>query len=381
MGKLGAPLARIGGKGGVSPGAAALAEDRPLPKIRSLPDNGSRAMLPSFLLPLQRRRPGRPDPAVEAGAAPLAHLCEQVLPVWAHHVEVSRLQAERSVGDLLVAFSDLAPRLGSAVARSRQASGEFAGLGAADDGLLATCRRSLEPLADHLGRAAEEKQRLMASVERLADLAGELTQMAEDVGTIARQTNLLALNAAIEAARAGPSGRGFAVVAAEVRRLSAQAQSTGTQIAEHVRSALQAISEVQASTVASSQVDATAAASARQTIDTVLGDVGQAVSALRSTSDALATDAEAAQQQVEQLFVGFQFQDRINQVLTLLHADMTKLLEMVRDPQGHVRALDAQAWLAELESRYAMAEQRQRPAAGAAGASAAPPQPTGVDFF
>lgn len=345
-------------------------------------------MLHNLLAPLQRRLPPRRAAGATAAtaasaatvvaddrlAAGLPRLCERVLPVWARHIEVSRTQAETSVGEILVAFSDLAPRLRSAVEQSRGASGAFAGLGD-NEGLLAKCRGALQPLAAHLLRAAEDKQQLLDGVHRLASLAGELSQMAEDVGTIARQTNLLALNAAIEAAHAGENGRGFAIVAAEVRRLSAQAQATGQQMGERVGVAIESIQSVRATTVDSATSDRAAAESARQTIDTVLADVARAVGDLQATSEALAADAEAAQRQVEQLFIGFQFQDRMNQVLTLLHADVQKLLELVRDPAAHAGRLDAEAWLAELESRYAMAEQRQSAAASQTA------QPQAVDFF
>jgi methyl-accepting chemotaxis protein len=49
-----------------------------------------------------------------------------------------------------------------------------------------------------------------------------VSNVAEEIGAIAKQTNLLALNATIEAARAGGAVKGFAVVAGEVKNLSSQ---------------------------------------------------------------------------------------------------------------------------------------------------------------
>ncbi len=58
--------------------------------------------------------------------------------------------------------------------------------------------------------------------EELADAAGHIGTIVDQIEAIAAQTNLLALNATIEAARAGEAGKGFAVVAGEVKGLANQ---------------------------------------------------------------------------------------------------------------------------------------------------------------
>ena len=65
---------------------------------------------------------------------------------------------------------------------------------------------------------------------------------------------------------------------------------------------------------------------------------------------------DMASQQVERLYKGFQYQDRISQMMTLLHDDIERLQSAMctNDPD-----MNAAAWLAQLESRYVMTEQRQ----------------------
>lgn len=60
----------------------------------------------------------------------------------------------------------------------------------------------------------------------------QISQLTNDILSIASQTNLLALNASIEAARAGEAGRGFSVVAAEISQLSDSSRDTATHIQE-----------------------------------------------------------------------------------------------------------------------------------------------------
>lgn len=100
-----------------------------------------------------------------------------------------------------------------------------------------------------ISSAIGESAGIMSSMASYSEEIRKVTSLITD---IAEQTNLLALNAAIEAARAGEHGKGFAVVAEEVRNLAEQSKRSAGEIGTM--------------------------------IDTMIGNVGQAVSSTKGGS-------------------------------------------------------------------------------------------------
>ncbi|AFL68827.1 methyl-accepting chemotaxis protein [Sulfurospirillum barnesii] len=97
--------------------------------------------------------------------------------------------------------------------------------------------QSIEDTANTILVVNEKLAAEVKNVQITNDMAQELTNAVDQIGTIttaikyiASETNLLALNATIEAARAGDHGRGFAVVASEVRKLSDQSNKSTDSI-------------------------------------------------------------------------------------------------------------------------------------------------------
>ena len=103
--------------------------------------------------------------------------------------------------------------------------------------------------------------------------------------------------------------------------------------------------------------DAQLSPQARSAIEQVLAMVTGAVQALESIVRPFAHETQMVAQQVERMYVGFQYQDRISQMMALMEGDIARLQALV-EGQSDERP-DLAAWLARLESQYAMEEQRQ----------------------
>ena len=317
-----------------------------------------------------RRQPADAGPEDAAGFETLG---QAVLPLWAAQVGAARDQTAAAVESLALRFSNLAQRLETAVEASRRTAGD-----AGDDAgnvmlLLGASQDELHSVVEAMRNAAREKEAMLAEIHALESLTVQLKDMAEDVARIAQQTNLLSLNASIEAARAGEAGRGFAVVASEVRNLSQRSGETGRQIAATVQTVNRVIAATLDVSRQYAQQDAEVAAHAEDTIHSVLERFRSNAAHLGEAAELLRAESSLIQHDISDILVSLQFQDRSSQILGQVIADIGKLEETLA---GAVpQALDAAAWLREMESGYTTPEQHALHSGG--GQAAAP----AITFF
>lgn len=292
------------------------------------------------------------DPSASAAAA-LPPLLAQVLPQWRHQVRLVGQQTEAAGMQLTTSFSRVlelfdAAGIGSAVVgRSAQSSNSIS--------LLTLCERELQPVVGSLSSVIASKDAMMEGIRDLAAETRTLHDLADAVGAIAWQTNLLAVNAAIEAARAGESGRGFAIVAQEVRQLSQRSAQTGKAIGTGVDRVVAMMEQTLASAEAAHGQD-------KHTVEVsgqIVEDVLKHVRALGESADAMEMHGRSIRQEVEQLMLAMQFQDRVAQIMQCVDTDMEKLrAALERLAQEELPAVEA--WLANLRKMYTMEEQNLR---------------------
>jgi len=303
--------------------------------------------------------PSPPSPPQQRGvAAGLSRLLVGVLPVWLHHVDCVQDQTREAIDQLARSFSaingqfEVAGFQGSVNPERDAENGRLS--------LLVLCERELQPVVSSMASILDGKAALVDSVNSLAAATGELGDMASAVTRIAAQTNLLALNAAIEAARVGAQGRGFAVIAKEIRELSQVSAATGKQITDRIAR----VSTVMSATVHAATHAATNDKTVIELSSSVVEDVLTHVRAMSVETDNMRTQGNVIRSEVESLLVSLQFQDRVSQIISVIDGDMKRLREVVINEQP---IPDAGEWLAGLQERYTMDDQR-RPSDQAVGA-------------
>ncbi|WP_375233165.1 methyl-accepting chemotaxis protein [Pseudomonas syringae] len=285
------------------------------------------------------------------------------MPIWAKQVESSRQQTETAIVELTDRFTGISERLQETVQASQHAAGELDGQNA--DGALKVLSQSdseLSQVIDSLKATQASRDQTLSQVRNLTAYTGELRTMAADVAAIAAQTNLLALNAAIEAARAGEAGRGFAVVADAVRSLSSKSSETGQQMSAKVDIINNAITQLVQAASSGADQDSQSVTTSEQSIQNVLERFQTITRHLAESADLLKQESYGIRDEMTEVLVSLQFQDRVSQILShvrdnidALHAH---LLQPSQSPDQAV-AIDARQWLARMESTYATDEQRR----------------------
>lgn len=296
--------------------------------------------------------------ACEASAELMARMA-QASEVWVQNLETVRKQTQDATHSLLESFQRILDDLDQIVTDPVGKNGA-ASQGNLDQKaeVLARCERDLHELMAHFSSFRQSRDEVLGAMRQLTAASSSLGGMAEDVGKLARHTNLLSLNATIEAARAGESGRGFAVVAGEVRRLSGESGETGKRIADRVHEFDQQMKKTLASADQSALRDAHAIKESEGAVADVMAAVDEAVSGLNERAQDLRDRGARIRNEVEQLMMGFQFQDRVAQIVGQVTASMqmaaAKLQQAIES--GHLPS--PEDWDAMLREGYTTAEQR-----------------------
>lgn len=322
-----------------------------------------RAALAQQISHLHSEQQAHHQQQISATLEGLQAVCLEAVPIWAKQVESSRQQTEQAIEALSARFAGIYDKLEAALQTSQQAAGNLA----ADHqngvlGVMAHSESELTKVINRLEATQLSRDELLSQVRGLTGYTGELRSMATEVAAIAAQTNLLALNAAIEAARAGETGRGFAVVADAVRSLSSLSSETGQKMSatvDIINSAITRLVEVAGN---SADNDSHSVSASETSIQQVLDRFHGITQSLSNSTELLQQESLGIRDEISEVLVALQFQDRVSQILSHVRKNMDALHEHLQQCLAQPQALqhiDAKAWLAEMELTYATQEQRQ----------------------
>lgn len=134
-------------------------------------------------------------------------------------------------------------------------------------------------------------ERVDSTLSKLRAFTGftkKISEIAEDIKSIAFQTNLLSLNASVEAARAGEAGAGFNVVANEVRLLSSRTSDATRQIDQLLKELQDEMGDVTRQIDASTQAINEGQESAKKA-GQLMGDIRQSIDQVNNISTQIAS--------------------------------------------------------------------------------------------
>jgi len=284
--------------------------------------------------------PPSKEAAQHSTPSSLSRLCAAVLPIWSRQIGAARTQMNLAMEVLTDRFAGMSQRLCQSLERSSHEANDNM-LGA-----LNNAQDQLSGLLAELRSALALRSELLNEMVAVTKFVSQLENMASDVGALARQTNLLSINAAIEAARAGESGRGFAVVAKEVRMLSTESGQTGDRITHVVRQVSDAINRAKHSYETFAAHDSQLMDRASKTIEDVVQHMRHTATEITDSSEQLRQEGLAIRNEIDEVLVAIQSQDRIAQMLQHTMADQSRLVEQLDGP------VTAEEWLAHLRSTY-----------------------------
>jgi methyl-accepting chemotaxis protein len=283
-------------------------------------------------------------------------MVSEVVPVWSRQMEVTRDAATEGLSNILQVFTQMSDALYTLT--QNLATFEISAAPGAVHDAVGREAQALNTLTAASQRAFDQRDAAVAELTRCSDALSELQQLAKQVREIARHTRLVAFNASIEANRQRGGGEGGSqAVAVELRTLANRMGEAGERV-ERVVLALQGsirkarqTGEVQDTTPEELRLEIDILA--RDALRVLLGTMGSALQGSQSVQEASVTLRE----QLEAVFVHFQFGDRVSQMMSIVANDMSNFARWVAE---HPRATqsDAAEWLTALEASYTMDEQR-----------------------
>jgi len=247
--------------------------------------------------------------------------------IWKKQIASVCDDGREEVNHLAVRFSNVMKRLETAMAVFSEtiSSRELNSHSDSSTKLTTEIRNNLEGVTESIQTVLSSKHEVIEHIRPLSNYTEALTDMANDISTIASQTELLALNAAIEAARAGDQGRGFAVVADEVRSLANNANQSGQKIIQNADEINKQIALTLEQVAQQSEQESQKMQHADEIIQSVIKRYQDSEVSISISANVIVGISEEIQSDINEALVSLQFQDRNTQALENVIRNLEKM--------------------------------------------------------
>lgn len=280
----------------------------------------------------------------------LEDVCARAFPVLSRQLDTARRSGDGAVARLSAVFGEIVRRLEGAL--SSAAGAASAGEGEDLRHAIERSEADLKGMVEVLKAVERSRDAIGGEVRRYAD---ELREMSSEVQQIALRLRLVSINAGIEAARAGAAGRAFAVVAGEMRALAGQSAETSARMSKQL--------EVVNATLSASFHDAqrparqelSSVARAERVVQRVVERFQALTAALNESERRMHGERAHIRDQVAEALVALQFQDRVSQILSHVHAGMQDLTRRIA--AGGSSDLDVNDWVRRTAEAYTTPEE------------------------
>jgi len=275
-----------------------------------------------------------------------------VVPAWRNNVQLARAQTRDAIDKLMLRFVGIHQRLGGA-------------LSLAEGGKNGDVAQVIQTAAVQLGNVATALDHVLSTRDILLHKIESLSQYNDEIAHLAQEMRRLAGHS--DAADLFSSQENWAQSSERVATLGEQILSKANSAQLQIQMAL--VSANQLDNEADCLID-----DSRHVIDAVIADFRQSALQLSRTVDQLEEENREVDEEVCDILINLQFQDRISQILDHVQLDMVKLVDLIDSAATVPRP---EEWLHELEQTYTTLEQRQ----AHAGQQADKLTQSQVDFF
>lgn len=199
--------------------------------------------------------------------------------------------------------------------------------------------RVFEALESHF---SEVKSRLGTDIDALTTAVKSINQFSGTLSDLADQTNVLAINASIEAARVGVHGKGFAVIANHVQSLAKHSKAISDKMATTIR---EVVSNVEASFERQTKRILDSEGLIRRSEHELrrwAQQVGPQVTAVQTMINESRQSSALVTEELNQVTVSLQFQDRTRQVLDHMAAVLKDSARRLTETSGLDESVSAE---------------------------------------